>query len=630
MNRFYKGYDDITASPAFKSHMVKMLQSAGKESASKRSGGFVIKKRTLAILIAAAVLVLAIGTAAAVGISNSTAGKMKEASEDRLHQTEDERYQSARAYAENIVDTTKYDTPIDGSAEVGDLKLSLVSALNDPQDLWIDFTLESETTGVVLTFDRAFLEGEPPAGQDYLSQHETFSAIGTDARDFRLTYDGKDYTPYYNDDYTIAAGYGESGSRSVFTLMFKTLPDALPNGAELTLSGTLYRYDRDGNRIGEIGTFSIPFRYEETEEMREARIEEETQKILANSRENDEYRHDLVADLPDEATAINMEFGDVLISDITANEDGLLLGVRYRTDSNMLTDRQMLTFFMNGYYVKSDMYGMTEEQQADGSWIMTVLMQLPYYANREFLTDTLTVACERARKDAETFPESVGANGPKERILPAVEEIHFVFRYDPATGAVTLPQDDTERDAWFEKPSLATSFDDPTPALEERGMAINVQNVSDEQNGTTVTIRRVQFREDGTVRIIYKADHLACEVLAWETFPEEVRINGVQADRFRERNMYFEQPDYVLTDSAIREILNTYNMERTRWIDDEWELISPMRLDMYDGPITIEIKNWQLFDLNKQGERVPIGTFSFTFTVDPADAFEYNGTAYYD
>jgi hypothetical protein len=325
-----------------------------------------------------------------------------------------------------------------------------------------------------------------------------------------------------------------------------------------------------------------------------------------------------------------MEFGDVLISDITANEDGLLLGVRYRTDSNMLTDRQMLTFFMNGYYVKSDMYGMTEEQQPDGTWIMTVLMRLPYYANREFLTDTLTVACERARKDAETFPESVGANGPKERFLPAVEEIHFVFRYDLATGAVTLPKDDAERDTWLEKPRLAASFDDPTPAYEERGMAINVSGVSDEQNGTTVTIRRVQFREDGTVRIVYRADHLAAEGISWETFPEEVLLNGVKAERYHEKNMYWEQPDFHVSDESIQDMLDAYSMERNRWDNNEWELISPMRLDMYDGPITIEIKNWQLFDLNKQGERVRIGTFSFTFTVDPADAIEYNGTAYYD
>ena len=627
MNKFYRGYDDITASAAFKQRMVRTLQSETREETPQKTVRLPIRRRTLAILIAAAVLVLAIGTAAAVGISNSTAGQMKEASEERLQQTEDERYQSAREFAEYIVDTTKYDTPIDGSAEVGDLKLSLVSALNDPQDLWIDFTLESETTGVVLTFDRDYLEGEPPAATEILSGYETFCAIGTDACDFRLTYDGTDYTPYYRDDDPNGASIGEHFN---YTLMFKTLPNVLPNGAELTLSGTLYRYDRDGNRIGEIGTFSIPFRYEETEEMREARIEEETQKILEHSLENDEYRHDLVANLPDEATRLDAALGDVTITDVAASEEGLLIGVRYRTEGNYLTDRQMLTFFMNGYYVKSDMYGMTEEQQPDGTWMMTVLMRLPYYADREFLTDTLTVGCERSKKESESTKDIDAQGNIYDRVFPPIEEIHFVFRYDLKTGAITLPQNDTERDAWFEKPILATSFDDPIPAFEERGRAINVENVSDEQNGTTVTIRRVQFREDGTVRIIYRADHLAAEGISWETFPEEVLLNGVKAERYREKNMYWEQQDFHVSDEAIQDMLDTYSMERNRRDDNEWELISPMRLDMYDGPITVEIKNWQLFDLNKQGERVLIGTFSFTFTVDPADAFEYNGTAYRD
>ena len=100
MNKFYKGYDDITASSAFKSRMVQTLQSENKtetKAARERSGGFVIKKRTLAILIAAAVMVLAIGTAVAVGVS--TIGRMKENNELRIEMTEDERYQEARAEA---------------------------------------------------------------------------------------------------------------------------------------------------------------------------------------------------------------------------------------------------------------------------------------------------------------------------------------------------------------------------------------------------------------------------------------------------------------------------------------------------------------------------------------------------
>ena len=160
MNKFYKGYDSIAASPEFKSRMVRTLQNETKEEAPRAALRLPIKRRTLAILIAAVIMVLAIGTAAAVGIAVSTSGKMKEASEERLSRTEDESYQVARKWAEQIVDTTMYDTPIEGSAEVGDLKLSLVSLMNDPQDLWIDFKLESETTGVVLTFDRAFLEGD--------------------------------------------------------------------------------------------------------------------------------------------------------------------------------------------------------------------------------------------------------------------------------------------------------------------------------------------------------------------------------------------------------------------------------------------------------------------------------------
>lgn len=68
MNRFYKGYDDITASSAFKSRMVRTLQNETKEEAPRAALRLPIKRRTLAILIAAAAALLAIGTAAAATI----------------------------------------------------------------------------------------------------------------------------------------------------------------------------------------------------------------------------------------------------------------------------------------------------------------------------------------------------------------------------------------------------------------------------------------------------------------------------------------------------------------------------------------------------------------------------------
>ncbi len=68
MNRFYKAYDDITASDTFKQRMVRTLQNETREEAPRAALRLPIKRRTLAILIAAAILVLAIGTAAAATI----------------------------------------------------------------------------------------------------------------------------------------------------------------------------------------------------------------------------------------------------------------------------------------------------------------------------------------------------------------------------------------------------------------------------------------------------------------------------------------------------------------------------------------------------------------------------------
>ena len=56
MNRFYKAYDDITASEPFKQRMVRTLQSETRGETATRSLRLPIRRRTLAILIAAAVI----------------------------------------------------------------------------------------------------------------------------------------------------------------------------------------------------------------------------------------------------------------------------------------------------------------------------------------------------------------------------------------------------------------------------------------------------------------------------------------------------------------------------------------------------------------------------------------------
>ena len=65
MDKFYKGYDDIAASATFKQRMVRTLQSETKEESIETTGRLRFRAARIAA-IAAAVLVLAIGTVFAI------------------------------------------------------------------------------------------------------------------------------------------------------------------------------------------------------------------------------------------------------------------------------------------------------------------------------------------------------------------------------------------------------------------------------------------------------------------------------------------------------------------------------------------------------------------------------------
>ena len=69
MSKLYKGYDDIVASDAFKQRMVRTLQNeVSAEAEDRKVVRLPVKRKTVAILIAAAALVLTIGTAVAAGV----------------------------------------------------------------------------------------------------------------------------------------------------------------------------------------------------------------------------------------------------------------------------------------------------------------------------------------------------------------------------------------------------------------------------------------------------------------------------------------------------------------------------------------------------------------------------------
>ena len=85
------------------------------------------KKRGIILLAAALAALLAVGTA--VAVSMSTREQLNEVVEQRIEQSDDERYQKARELAMSRVDADGYPhvIPLEGRADLGDVTLKLVS-----------------------------------------------------------------------------------------------------------------------------------------------------------------------------------------------------------------------------------------------------------------------------------------------------------------------------------------------------------------------------------------------------------------------------------------------------------------------------------------------------------------------
>ena len=79
------------------------------------------KKRGIILLAAAVAALLAVGTA--VAVSMSTREQLNEVVEQRIEQSDDERYQKARELAMSRVDADGYPhvIPLEGSADLGDV-----------------------------------------------------------------------------------------------------------------------------------------------------------------------------------------------------------------------------------------------------------------------------------------------------------------------------------------------------------------------------------------------------------------------------------------------------------------------------------------------------------------------------
>ncbi len=559
------------------------------------------KKRRLWILAAALAALLAVGTA--VAVSMSTKEQLQDVVEQRIEASDDERYEKARALAAERIDEEGYPhlIPLEGIAQLDGVLLNLVSIQIEGDEAELCYTLESDSVGFVdVLNDPEYRESKRT--QQILSEYDTFCALGEDACDFTLRVSETDY-PAYHGDTPSAAGFDKE--TGVCTTRFLNFPRKLENGTNLVFSGKLYRYDKDGVRLGEIGTFSVPFVYNYTAELRELEIQKMAQAYMEVADARDAETHDSLTGVLADAARLDTVVGLTTYLDAAVDEQGILLGLTERYKGLGWIDYSY--FCMDGYDVADDEIACEFSPDKESQ---TKLLRLPYYADRSYLPDVVTIGCVRS------FNKMIPLQPEGWMHSDEFDDYVFVFRCNLKTGEVTLPKDEQERDAWFTPHQFPIDGDDWVYSFKGRYDARNIEDVSMTQNGTDVQIRRVAFTQDGRLCIVYRVDNLACEVIAWETVPKTVRINGVEVKADQESGVR----GFHMEDERIAEFLDTYDMSKTRGLTNWWELKLPKRRDMYDGPITIEIEGWDLYDLNKQGERELVGTFGFTFTIPVDDA----------
>lgn len=565
-------------------------------------------RRTLAILIAAAALLLA----ACAAIYFSTVSKLKRDAAAQASKTKAELHQEAELLAEAYVDAATPIVALDGEAQVGDVTLRMKTMEvypdeNGTREISLAFAFESSTTGAIILFD--WLD-EDIAGQRTLDAFDSFCEIGMDARDFVLTIGGASYAPYIKPDHEgQPQPAGWNGGDGCISMGFHGVDAAVGASTALMLSGTLHRYDRTGARTGTIGSFSIPFVYAYTDADRQERIDALTEQYVFGLQQSAAAREEKLSGLPEAATPIQQSMGEITLLDVAAKDDGLLLGLRYDLPVDTIFAEQMLTCYMDGYRIDGSVVDSQWEPQPSGDaapsltpartpTTLTKLVHLPYYAGRDMLPETVTIACYRADGMA-------GGTHSLPDMYP-FPSVLFVFRYDLRTGEVSLPHDDAERRAWFTLPedNVCRVYD----------IAGQTQTV----NGVPVTILRIEAYSNGNWAVCYKVNNVASEVMAWETLPE-ITVDGRAVKLLTEAT--------VFRDEKIQEFLEHYSMEKVRGINDGWALRPPARIELLPAAFTVEIA-WELYDLTKAGEREYIGAYAFSIPID-RDAYTVTDEAKY-
>ena len=596
MNRYEAAFAGVHATPEFKNRLYARIDQECRTLAhAPKTPKPMFSSKRKALLICIAAVLLLFSACAAYAVYWSSTQRAKEYTQSE--QATDDRLALATRMADESIAGTTFFSSIEGTAEVDGLSFALVGVCFYPNE-------------------------RPP------EVHLAFNASDTKTNDnsrlvdfdYVLTVGGKEYPAYAKADGTVRALPAIAMADTTmlgaeYETWFRIDDQAIVSGMPMTLSCTLYDWAEDGQRGISLGSFSLDFVYTvPTEQIaleRERLIEQNLAYLDAQAKNQSEA----LANLPDEMTQLNITQEDYTFTDAQVSKDGLLLGVTRVTDGS-----EAAVFYMDGYRLEAEPVSHiftpdTARPRQDAAWeveyfgTLETITRYPWYVPVDELPETVLIAVLRDAGTAQRTRADVNGYYEGETIDYAWNAVNFLFRVNPRTGEITLPKDDTERDAWREE----------TLRLAEDGRNndhIAALTGSQTVNGVTMSLFQLYVKPNsGSVYIdcmvdgMYYPGELMMDIM-------HLTINGVEQDTTNAEELISQ---YGFSEEHANEWVRSYG----GWqIHNDWMAGQNFGLSLprstWQNDFTFRLQ-MDVYDRDEDWNRVFIGSFDITTTVKKED-----------
>lgn len=590
MNRYEAGFARVQATPEFQKRLLNRLNDELLSPAPTKPVSIMTRQRkALLILIAAALLLLSACAAYAVYWSSTQRAKDYAQSEVAV----DDRRTLAEQYADAAIAGMTFFSPLSGTAEVDGITFQPVGVCYYPNE-------------------------KPP--EVHLTFNSADSKTGDNSRltdfDFVLTIGGIDYPAYAKADGTVRALPAialadPSGLDADHEMWFRIDDQAIVSGMPIKLSGTLYQWDENGQRGENLESFSFDFVYEiptEEIEAERARLVEQT---YAELKEDARARSTALSQLPNEMTQLNIKQDEYTFTDAQATKDGFLFGYTWVTDG-----ADGAEFYMDGYHCYTEPISNiftpdTSRPRQDTAWEIAyfgtyeTVTCYPWYAPIEELPETVLIAVLRDAGTKQRTKADINGYYEGEKITYTWNAVELLLRVNPRTGEITLPRDDTERKAWREETEKL--------ALDGRNENSYCLLDSSESIGdVSITLSRLGITPlTHKLYVSYIINGLYCPPEVHYSIPY-IFLDGVELQTDHKAGHY--------TAEAAKTWVESYGTFKPlkNWSSSSPGYNIPALIPYLSDSLTMQFV-WDVYDRDKDYNRVFIGTFDITFEINKSD-----------